>query len=333
MIEVSHLTKAYGNVKAVNDLSFKAEPGQVTGFLGPNGAGKSTTMRMILGLDRPTSGEALVGGKRYQELKYPAHEIGVLLDAKAVHPNRSAANHLRWIAASNGISRKRVDEVLGIVGLSEVAGKKVGGFSLGMGQRLGLATALLGDPHTIMLDEPVNGLDPEGIRWVRDMLKALAAQGCCVLVSSHLLAEMALTADHLVVIARGQLVSNSSTYDFVKEHSASSVVVRSEQLGELKAALGSENLAFTEVADEEGRETLVLADQETDLVGQVAYSYGIPLLELTQRRASLEDAYLAITGELTQYRSTVAGAGSVGGTDSGSVEGSVDGSAGAKEDS
>ncbi|MGP5592918.1 ABC transporter ATP-binding protein [Corynebacterium flavescens] len=301
MIEVEGLTKQYKSVRAVDDLTFKVEPGIVTGFLGPNGAGKSTTMRMILGLDEPTMGQSLVNGQHYSELKHPLRVVGALLDAKAVHPNRSAANHLKWMAQSNGISTSRVDEVLDLVGLSDVAGKKAGGFSLGMGQRLGLAGALLGDPEILILDEPVNGLDPEGIRWVRSLVRALAAEGRTVLISSHLLSEMSLTADHLVVIGRGKLVANQSTYDFVKEHSQSSVIVRSEYLKEFAGALREEAVDFQEAADEEGRPTLVIKNRTTDSVGQLAYSTGVPLNELSLKRASLEDAFMQMTGDSVQY--------------------------------
>ncbi|MDN6198321.1 ABC transporter ATP-binding protein [Corynebacterium flavescens] len=301
MIEVEGLTKQYKSVRAVDDLTFKVEPGIVTGFLGPNGAGKSTTMRMILGLDEPTMGQSLVNGQHYSELKHPLRVVGALLDAKAVHPNRSAANHLKWMAQSNGISTSRVDEVLDLVGLSDVAGKKAGGFSLGMGQRLGLAGALLGDPEILILDEPVNGLDPEGIRWVRSLVRALAAEGRTVLISSHLLSEMSLTADHLVVIGRGKLVANQSTYDFVKEHSQSSVIVRSEYLKEFAGALREEAVDFQEAADEEGRPTLFIKNRTTDSVGQLAYSTGVPLNELSLKRASLEDAFMQLTGDSVQY--------------------------------
>lgn len=301
MIEVSGLTKQYKSVRAVDDLSFKVEPGIVTGFLGPNGAGKSTTMRMIVGLDNPTAGRATIGGKAYRELKHPLREVGALLDAKAVHPNRSAANHLKWMAQSNGISTKRVDEVLDLVGLTDVAGKKAGGFSLGMGQRLGLAGALLGDPRVLILDEPVNGLDPEGIRWVRSLVRALAAEGRSVLVSSHLLSEMAQTADHLVVIGRGKLVADQPTYDFVKQHSASSVIVRSDYLDAFGAALDEEGMSYTTGRDEEGREIVIIDEASTDIIGQLAYSVGVPLNELALRRASLEDAFMQLTSESVQY--------------------------------
>lgn len=308
MIEVEGLTKQYKSVRAVDDLTFKVEPGIVTGFLGPNGAGKSTTMRMILGLDSPTAGQARINGKTYRELKNPLREVGALLDAKAVHPNRTAANHLKWMAQSNGIPTKRVEEVLGLVGLSDVAGKKAGGFSLGMGQRLGLAGALLGDPGILILDEPVNGLDPEGIRWVRSLVRALAAEGRTVLISSHLLSEMSLTADHLVVIGRGRLVANQSTYDFVKEHSQSSVIVRSDHLEEFGGALREAKVSFRTSTDEEGRNTFIIEDQSTDFIGQLAYSTGVPLNELSLKRASLEDAFMQMTGEDVQYHASTPGA-------------------------
>ena len=308
MIEVEGLTKQYKSVRAVDDLTFKVEPGIVTGFLGPNGAGKSTTMRMILGLDTPTAGQARINGKAYRELKNPLREVGALLDAKAVHPNRTAANHLKWMAQSNGIPTSRVDEVLGLVGLSDVAGKKAGGFSLGMGQRLGLAGALLGDPGILILDEPVNGLDPEGIRWVRSLVRALAAEGRTVLISSHLLSEMSMTADHLVVIGRGRLVASQSTYDFVKQHSDSSVIVRSDHLEEFGGALREADVAYIAGTDEEGRQTLIINDVSTDFIGQLAYSTGVPLNELSLKRASLEDAFMRMTGEDVQYHASTPGA-------------------------
>jgi ABC-2 type transport system ATP-binding protein len=267
MIEVRGLTKQYGDVRAVDDLSFSVKPGIVTGFLGPNGAGKSTTMRMILGLDTPTSGEATIDGQRYRDIKNPLTKVGALIDAKAVHPNRSAANHLKWLAQSNGIPTSRVGEVLNTVGLSDVAKKKAGGFSLGMSQRLGLAAALLGDPEVLILDEPVNGLDPEGIRWVRDFLRALAAEGRTVLVSSHLLSEMSQTADELVVIGRGRLVANCSTYDFIKDHSAGSVVVRSADNEKLAQLLQKQGFEATAGVDEEDRPTLTVPNLSTDQVG------------------------------------------------------------------
>ena len=296
------LTKQYGDVRAVDDLSFSVKPGIVTGFLGPNGAGKSTTMRMILGLDTPTSGEATIDGQRYQEIKNPLTKVGALIDAKAVHPNRSAANHLKWLAQSNGIPTSRVGEVLNTVGLSDVAKKKAGGFSLGMSQRLGLAVALLGDPEVLILDEPVNGLDPEGIRWVRDFLRALAAEGRTVLVSSHLLSEMSQTADELVVIGRGRLVANCSTYDFIKDHSAGSVVVRSADNEKLAQLLQKQGFEATAGVDEEDRPTLTVPNLSTDQVGEIAFTGGIMVSELQQRRASLEEAFMEMTSDSVQYR-------------------------------
>ncbi|MGJ4124482.1 ATP-binding cassette domain-containing protein [Corynebacterium macclintockiae] len=305
MITVSSLTKAYKGTTVVDDLNFEVTPGIVTGFLGPNGAGKSTTMRMIVGLDEPTKGTARIDGKAYAEYKHPLSKVGTLLDAKWVHPNRSAASHLRWVAAANGISKKRVDEVLGIVGLSDVAGRKAGKFSLGMGQRLGLACALLGDPEVLILDEPVNGLDPEGIRWVRDFVRALAREGRTVLISSHLLSEMAQTADHLIVIGKGRLVANQSTHEFIKSTSEVATVVRTDHVDEMKAALMEEQVRFEEGKDLDGRTTLTIPQQESDWVGALAYSYGLRLRELSEKRPSLEDAYLRMTQEHVEYHANV----------------------------
>ena len=226
MIEARHLTKHYGKTVAVDDVSFVVQPGRVTGFLGPNGAGKSTTMRMVLGLDAPSSGSVLIDGKPYAELADPLRSVGALLDAKAIVGGRSAANHLMWLADSNGIARRRVGEVLDIVGLSDVAGKRVGTFSLGMNQRLGIAAALLGDPHTVMFDEPINGLDPDGILWIRNLMKSLAFEGRTVFLSSHLMSEMAQTADHLLVVGRGRIMADASTDEFVNGHSAATVRAR-----------------------------------------------------------------------------------------------------------
>lgn len=305
MITVSSLTKAYGGTTVVDDLSFEVKPGIVTGFLGPNGAGKSTTMRMIVGLDKPTRGTALVDGKRYSDYSRPLEKVGTLLDAKWMHPNRSAANHLKWIAATNGISAKRVDEVLGLVGLSDVAGRKAGKFSLGMGQRLGLAAALLGDPDVLMLDEPVNGLDPEGIRWVRDFVRALAAEGRTVLVSSHLLSEMAQTADHLIVIGKGKLVANASTHDFIKNASEATTVVRTDHLEEMQKALREEEVRFSLGTDVEGRTTVLIPNRDSDWVGALAYTYGLLLRELSETRPSLEDAFMRMTGDAVEYHASV----------------------------
>lgn len=302
MIEARSLTKRYGSTTVVDSLDFAVQSGIVTGFLGPNGAGKSTTMRMMVGLDAPTSGSATIDGKHYSEYKHPLRKVGTLLDAKWLHPSRSAASHLKWIAAANGIPSKRVDEVLDIVGLTDVAGRNAGKFSLGMGQRLGLAGALLGDPEVLILDEPVNGLDPEGIRWVRSFVRSLADEGRTVLISSHLLSEMAQTADHLVVIGKGQLVANSSTHEFIKSASEAYTIVRSEHLQQMRDALREEGVQFAEERDLDGRETLVISDRDTDYVGSVAFSYGLKLNELSERRASLEDAFMKMTGHSQEYQ-------------------------------
>lgn len=302
MIEVEGLTKQYKNVRAVDDLTFTVKPGVVTGFLGPNGAGKSTTMRMILGLDAPTAGTATIGGRPYRDIQRPITEVGALLDAKSVHPNRSAAAHLKWIAQSNGIPTSRVDEVLGLVGLSDVAGKKAGGFSLGMGQRLGLAGALLGDPQVLILDEPVNGLDPEGIRWVRGLMQALAAEGRTVLVSSHLLSEMAQTAENLVVIGQGRLIADTTVRNFIKDHSTTTVVVRSLYLEEFAQALSEENIDYRREQDKDGREVLAIPDSKSDDIGALAYSTGVMLAELSERSASLEEAFFQMTEGSVQYQ-------------------------------
>ena len=301
MIEVQQLTKRYGSVTAVNQLSFSVKPGIVTGFLGPNGAGKSTTMRMILGLDEPTSGSATIDGKKYSQLKHPAQTVGALLDAKWIHPKRSARKHLEWMAVGSGIPTSRVDEVLELVGLSEVAKKKAGGFSLGMSQRLGLAGALLGDPEYLILDEPVNGLDPEGIRWVRTFLKNLAAEGRSVLVSSHMLSEMALTADHLIVIGKGELKADTSVDAFVNSTGGSHTFLRVEHVTELRAALESENYQFRQERDDQGRELFIFDDMPSDEIGKFAYSCGIPVLELSHQRKSLEDAFMSMTADSVQY--------------------------------
>lgn len=301
MIELKGLTKRYGQTVAVRDLTFTVRPGQVTGFLGPNGAGKSTTMRMILGLDTPTSGTALVKGVPYRELKNPLRTVGALLDAKWVHPNRSARSHLHWMAASNGIGRDRVEEVLRLVGLSEVANKAAGGFSLGMSQRLGLAGALLGDPEVLLFDEPVNGLDPEGILWIRRFMQRLAGEGRTVLVSSHLLSEMAQTADHLVVIGRGELISNSTTQEFIERASEATVRVRSPQLDQLRSLLTSAGMTVREDGAAQDGPALVVAGVTSDAVGTLAGQNAITLLELAPQRASLEDAFMRMTGGAVEY--------------------------------
>ncbi|ORI20024.1 export ABC transporter ATP-binding protein [Rhodococcus sp. 1163] len=312
MIELNGLTKQYGATKAVENLTFTVKPGVVTGFLGPNGAGKSTTMRMILGLDRPSSGTALIEGRPYSELKQPLRTVGALLDAKWVHPNRSARAHLEWMAASNGIARSRVDEVLRLVGLTGVAKKKAGGFSLGMSQRLGLAGALLGDPKVLLFDEPVNGLDPEGIVWIRKFMQRLAAEGRTVLVSSHLLSEMAQTAEHLVVIGRGRLITDSSVQDFIDNASEASVYVRSPQRDLLRSALTSAGLTVRDPATADDLQPgLVVTDSNTDDIGEIAARAGFVLHELSSQRGSLEEAFMKLTGDDVQYHG--AGADSEGG--------------------
>ncbi|RVW10309.1 ATP-binding cassette domain-containing protein [Prescottella agglutinans] len=308
MIEVRGLTKTYGSTRAVDDLTFAVKPGIVTGFLGPNGAGKSTTMRMILGLDKPTSGTALIEGVPYHQLKQPLRTVGALLDAKWVHPNRSAKAHLQWMAAANSLPMSRVDEVLRLVGLTEVAGKKAGGFSLGMSQRLGLAGALLGDPKVLLFDEPVNGLDPEGIVWIRKFMQSLAAEGRTVLVSSHLLSEMSLTAEHLIVIGRGRLIADTSVKDFVDRASESSVRVRSPQLDALRGVLTAQGFAVRDDAGVDHQSALVVSGVKTDDIGALAGANGIVLHELSSQRGSLEDAFMKLTGDDVQYHAQIAGA-------------------------
>ncbi|WP_214403938.1 ABC transporter ATP-binding protein [Pseudonocardia lacus] len=300
MIEVRGLTKRFGRTTAVDDLSFDVRPGTVTGFLGPNGAGKSTTMRMVLGLDRPSAGEALVAGKRYAELRDPLRTVGALLDAKWVHPNRSARSHLRWLARSNGLPAGRVDEVLDTVGLTAVAGKRAGTYSLGMSQRLGIAGALLGDPQVLLFDEPVNGLDPEGILWIRRLMQRLAAEGRTVLVSSHLLSEMALTATELVVIGRGRLVAQGPTAQFVDGGAA--VLVRGPRPDAIAGALRT---AGYEVVEEPAG--LVVAGATTEQVGEAVGAAGLVLHELALRRGSLEEAFMEITKQDVEYASTGSG--------------------------
>ena len=297
MIEAHNLTKRYGSVTAVDDLSFTVRPGVVTGFLGPNGAGKSTTMRMILGLDRPTQGTVRVHGKAYDHLPAPLHEVGALLDAKALHPGRSAFNHLLALAQSNGIGRKRVTEVLRLVGLEEVSRRRAGGFSLGMGQRLGIAGALLGDPAVLMFDEPVNGLDPEGILWVRNLMRGLAAEGRTVLVSSHLMSEMALTAQYLIVIGRGRMISDMSVDDFVRSSAQQSVLVRTPAADVLAQSL---RVAGAEVSVR-GDGALVVTGMEAPAIGEAAASSGVVLHELTPQQASLEEAFMTLTRDSVDY--------------------------------
>ncbi|MDT5096067.1 MAG: type transport system ATP-binding protein [Mycobacterium sp.] len=299
MIELRGLTKSFGRTRAVDGLSCAIEPGFVTGFLGPNGAGKSTTMRMIVGLDRPTNGTATINGRSYHQIKHPLRTVGTLLDAKQVHPRRTARNHLRWIAASNRLPVKRVDEVLAMVGLTDVAGKKAGTFSLGMSQRLGIAGALLGDPPVLIFDEPVNGLDPEGIRWVRTLMRQLAAQGRTVFVSSHLLAEMANTADRLVVIGRGRLIAATTMNEFVSASGGDSVRVRSPQAPALRDALAATGLQV--LPDGDGV-ALVVRGGTIEQVGEIAAGQSITLHELSPQRASLEEAYMHLTDQAVDYR-------------------------------
>jgi ABC-2 type transport system ATP-binding protein len=297
MIEADGLTKRYGQTLAVDDLSFQVRPGRVTGFLGPNGAGKSTTMRMILGLDRPNSGTVRIDGQPYRSLHRPLHTVGALLDAKWVHPNRSARAHLLWLAKSNKISTRRVDEVLGLVGLSAVAGRRAGGFSLGMSQRLGIAAALLGDPRVLLFDEPVNGLDPEGILWIREFMHGLAAEGRTVFVSSHLLSEMSLTAQDLIVVGRGKLIAQSTTAEFIAQAGDNAVRVRSPHADTLRLALLDQG--FEVQVD---GQALVVPGASTDQVGDIAGANGVVLHELSAQAGSLEQAFMRITGDAVEYR-------------------------------
>ncbi|GGY88027.1 ATP-binding cassette domain-containing protein [Streptomyces poonensis] len=297
MIELEGLTKRYGEKVAVNHLTFAVRPGLVTGFLGPNGAGKSTTMRMILGLDRPTAGDVRIDGRHYDRLKDPMKYIGALLDAKAVHGGRSAYHHLLCLAQANGIPTSRVHEVLGTVGLTAVARKKAKNFSLGMGQRLGIAGALLGDPRILMFDEPVNGLDPEGIHWIRTLMQNLAAQGRTVFVSSHLMSEMALTAEHLVVIGQGRLLADTSMADFIRRNSRSYVRLRTPQREQLLDLLHREGITPVEAGDG----ALEVDDARSEHLGELAARHGIVLHELSPRQASLEEAFMRLTAESVEY--------------------------------
>jgi ABC-2 type transport system ATP-binding protein len=297
MIEAIGLTKRYGTATAVDELSFTAPAGQVTGFLGPNGAGKSTTMRLILGLDKATSGTVTVNGKRYTGLRRPLTEVGALLEAKAVHPGRSAHNHLKALALSNGIPAARVDRVLETVGLGGVAGKRAGSFSLGMGQRLGIAAALLGDPAVLMLDEPVNGLDPEGVVWIRNLLKSLAADGRTVFLSSHLMSEIELTVDRLVVIGRGRLIAEMPIGEFLVGGSGNYIRVRTPQADGLAEALRGRGAQ----AATEGPQVLRVTGLSTDEVGQVAQANGVTLLELSSHQTSLEERYMELTGSFSEF--------------------------------
>ncbi|MFD7299958.1 MULTISPECIES: ABC transporter ATP-binding protein [Streptomyces] len=297
MIELEGLTKRYGEKVAVNNLTFTVRPGIVTGFLGPNGAGKSTTMRMMLGLDRPTAGDVRIDGRHYDRLKDPLKYIGALLDAKAVHGGRSAFSHLLCLAQSNGIPRKRVHEVLDTVGLTAVARKKAKGFSLGMGQRLGIAAALLGDPRILMFDEPVNGLDPEGIHWIRTLMKSLAGQGRTVFVSSHLMSEMALTADHLVVIGQGRLLADTSMADFIARNSRSYVRIRTPQPERLLDVLHEAGITAVEA----GGGAFEVDGEKPERIGELAAQQQVVLHELSPQQASLEEAFMRLTAGSVEY--------------------------------
>jgi ABC-2 type transport system ATP-binding protein len=299
VIEIRGLTKRFGKVVAVDDLSFDVSPGRVTGFLGPNGAGKSTTMRCMVGLDRADRGTTSFDGRRFESFRRPLHEIGALLDAGYVHPARSGRNHLRWLAASNGLPITRVDEVLAMVGLTDVAKRRVRGYSLGMRQRLGLAGVLLGDPHTVILDEPANGLDPEGIRWIRDMLVYLAQQGRTVLVSSHLLSEMSLMADDLVVIGRGRLIEQGPVHQFLDRHATRWVRVRTPSPAPFAERLREAGATCTPA----GPDAIDVVDLAMERVGELAAQHGVVLHELSPQQASLEDAFLKATAGDQEYRS------------------------------
>ncbi len=301
MIRLTSLTKRYGDTVAVDDLDVEIRPGVVTGFLGPNGSGKSTTMRIIMGLDAPTSGSATINGRRYHDLERPLHEVGALLDAKSVHPGRSARNHLRALAASNRIPPRRIDDVLDFAGITSVADKKVGGFSLGMSQRLGIAAAMLGDPGVLLFDEPVNGLDPEGIRWIRELFRSLATEGRTVFVSSHLMSEMALSADEIIVIGRGRLITQGTVGDLTA--SADGVVtVRAVDADRLANAIevGGGHV------ERRNDGTLAVSSLNAEAIGRIALDAGVALSELTPRRASLEEVYMDLTADAVEYSSTAA---------------------------
>ena len=302
MIEARNLVKRYGSVTAVDDLSFSIRPGLVTGFLGPNGAGKTTTMRMILGLDAPTQGSVTVGGRSYRDLPAPMREVGALLDAGALHGGRRARDHLLCLAHSNGIARSRVDEVLRIAGLEEVARRRAKGFSMGMGQRLGIAAALLGDPAVLIFDEPINGLDPDGIHWVRTLMRALAAEGRTVLASSHLMSEMALTADHLLVIGKGRLIADTSADEFVRSSSQRSVHVRSPQAAELAARCREAGATVAGPDAGTDPDVIEITGMDSAEVGRLAAAHGIVLVELIPVKASLEEAFMELTRDSVEYQ-------------------------------
>jgi ABC-2 type transport system ATP-binding protein len=298
VIEASALTKVYGDKRAVDDLTFTVKPGIVTGFLGPNGSGKSTTMRLVLGLDRPTGGDVTVNGKHYREHAAPLHEVGALLEARSIHTGRSARNHLLALAQTHGIARRRVDELIDLVGLHDVARKRAGKFSLGMGQRLGIASALLGDPHTLLLDEPVNGLDPEGIHWIRNLLRGLAAEGRTVFVSSHLMSEMAVTADHLIVIGRGKLIADTTVDEFVRRASGLLVHVRTPQASKLCKLVAQEGVHVTSTEPN----VLEIEGLTPEQVGELAAEHRIVLHGLSERQASLEEAFMHLTRDDVEFK-------------------------------
>ncbi|MFJ8621566.1 ABC transporter ATP-binding protein [Kitasatospora sp. NPDC093550] len=304
MIEIQGLTKEYDGRRVVDDLSFEVRPGVVTGFLGPNGAGKSTTMRLVLGLDRPTAGHALIDGRPYAELAEPLRRVGALLDAQALHGGRTARGHLRWLAASNGLPERRVGEVLAQVGLTDAAGQRIRRFSLGMRQRLGVAAALLGDPAVLLLDEPVNGLDPEGIRWIRTTLRALAAEGRAVLVSSHLMSEMALTADHLVVIGRGRLLADAATSDFIDRHGRTRIRVRAVDPAKLAALFTDAGHGLDATRVDGGAWEVKGAEPER--IASLAAAQGVVLYEIAVQQDSLEEAFMRMTADSVEYRAEAA---------------------------
>ncbi|MFP5359389.1 MAG: ABC transporter ATP-binding protein [Actinomycetes bacterium] len=304
MIEATNLSKKFGSTTAVDHVTFTVQPGVVTGFLGPNGAGKSTTMRMILGLDRPTSGQVTVNGQPYAKLVTPFKEIGALIDAKGVHPRRSARSHLRAMAATHGISDRRVDEVLELTGLTAVAKKKAGGYSLGMGQRLGIAGALLGDPRIVMFDEPVNGLDPDGVLWVRQLARRLADNGRTVFLSSHLMSEVQQTADHVIVIGRGRILADASLHEFMGAYARTGVIVTSPDAARLAELVTHEGGVVTQV---DHRERISVTGLDARDIGRIARDHNLWLAELRDESTSLEDAYMSLTADQTEYRAGVPG--------------------------
>ena len=304
MIEAVGLTKRYGAKTAVDEVNFTVRPGMVTGFLGPNGAGKSTTMRLIVGLDRPSAGTVTLNGRAYADLRAPLHEVGVLLDAKAVHTGRSALNHLLALAATHRIPRRRVDEVIALTGLESVANKRVGGFSLGMGQRLGIAAALLGDPATLILDEPVNGLDPEGVIWVRQLARSLAAQGRTIFLSSHLMSEMAQTADHIIVLGKGRVIADAPVGDIVALATGTAVRVRTPDAARLTPLLAGATASVTSSAPD----LLEVTGLSSAQIGELAAGAGVVLHELSPVAGSLEDAYLTLTQDSVEYHAGAASA-------------------------